>query len=146
MLLGRFQHSLDEKGRIVLPSGFRDQLHGALFFALGDENEVAIWPDEAFQVKLSQKKAKELEGLEGGREFRRFTSNSGPVKVDGQFRVAIPDFLRTQAGLVRDVTIMGAWDRVEVWDTTRLDRYLASTPPSALGAGTGSGATTESVS
>jgi MraZ protein len=127
MLLGRTQLTLDDKHRIVLPAAFRDSLQGNLFFALGDENQVGIWPEAAFQEKLAIKKARELQGgADGRREFLRFTSNASQVKMDAQFRVPVPETLRTLARLDRSrpVAMVGASDRVELWDSNSLDGYL----------------------
>jgi MraZ protein len=127
MLLNSVTASLDDKGRIVLPSAFRDHLHGPLFFALGDENEIAIWPEEAFNVKMAQKQERELTGgAEGAKELRRFAANAAPVKLDTQFRVSIPEALRKRAGVEagRPVTIIGANNRIEIWDKARLDTYF----------------------
>ena len=121
---GEAEHALDDKGRFVIPAIFRDSLHGPLYFALGDEGEVAIWPQTGFDRKLAQKQAKELEGREGARELRLFTSNAANVKVDAQFRVAIPESLRQKAGLVREVTIIGAADRIEIWDKSTYATYM----------------------
>ena len=124
-LLGRVDHSLDEKGRLVVPAIFRDDLDGKLFFALGDENEVAVWPEAEFSEKLEQKKAREQESREGAREFRRFTAYAGACRMDAQFRIAIPEPLRLTAGLVREVTIAGASSRMEIWDRATHVAYLA---------------------
>jgi MraZ protein len=130
MLLGRTQLTLDDKNRIVLPSAFRDYLRGPLFFALGDEEQVGIWPEEAFQQKLAIKKERELHGgVEGRREFLRFTSYASPVKMDAQYRVPVPETLRNLAKLERSrpVAMIGASDRVEIWDSASLDAYLNGT-------------------
>lgn len=127
MLYGQVQHSLDDKGRIVLPAVYRDLLHGPLFFALGENNEVGIWPEAAFAEKMARKKQREIEGgEEGGREFRKFTMFASPVKMDAQFRIAIPENLRKEADLVRErpLMIIGAHDRLEIWDDQRLGSYL----------------------
>jgi MraZ protein len=125
-LLGRVQHSLDDKGRIVLPSQYRDLLPGALYLTLGDDRQVALWPEEPFQQKLAEKTARQHEGLAGRREFLRFTANTAQVKMDGQSRISIPEPLRAQAGLDRNrpLTIVGAGDRVEIWDTALLEAFL----------------------
>lgn len=145
MLLGRTQLTLDDKNRIVLPATFRDSLHGPLYFALGDENQVGIWPEEAFQQKLALKKERELHGgPEGRREFIRFTANASPVKMDAQFRVPVPETLRTLARLDRSrpVAMIGVSDRVEIWDSISFDAYVATPDEPALAAsglsGTGS--------
>lgn len=123
-LLGRVDHSLDEKGRLVVPAIFRDDLDGKLFFALGDENEVGVWPEAEFTLKLEHKKARELESREGAREFRQFTAYAGACKMDAQFRIAIPEALRQMAGLGREVTIAGASSRMEIWDRATHIAYL----------------------
>lgn len=125
MLLGQVQRNMDDKGRFVLPEQFRDGLHGPLYFALGEQSQVTIWPQEHFTVKLTEKK--ELErtgGAEGQREFHRFTSFASTVKMDAQFRIPIPEMLRQKAGLDRNLTVTGNFDRIEVWDSARLDEYL----------------------
>ncbi len=129
MLLGRVQHSLDDKGRIVLPSQYRDNLIGPLYFALGENSEIAIWPEEGFNEKLAQKKQLELNGgAAGAREYRRFTSYASPAKMDAQFRITIPEVLRDKAviGSSGPLAIIGAGDRLEVWDAARYDVYLES--------------------
>jgi MraZ protein len=127
MLLNSVQASLDDKGRIVLPAAFRDHLHGPLYFALGDENEIAIWPEEAFFVKLAQKQERELVGgAEGSKELRRFTANAALLKVDSQFRISVPESLRRKAGIEagRPISVIGANNRIELWDQERLDQYF----------------------
>ena len=129
LLLGRTQHSLDDKNRIVLPAAYRDLLHGPLYFALGEEDQVGIWPDEAFKAKAALKKEQELiGGLEGRREHLRFTMNASLVKMDAQFRVPIPENLRAEANLdrTRPVSIVGVNDRIEIWDSSRLDAHMAA--------------------
>jgi MraZ protein len=129
-LLGRVQHSLDDKGRIVLPSQYRDLLPGALYLTLGDDQQVALWPEEPFQQKLAEKTARQHEGIEGRKEFLRFTSNTAQVKVESQSRISIPEPLRAKAGLDRGrpLTIVGAGDRIEIWDTALLDDFLGDGP------------------
>jgi MraZ protein len=127
MLFGQVQHSLDDKGRIVLPAVYRELLHGPLYFALGESNEIGLWPEEAFLTKAAEKKERERTGgPEGAREHRYFTMHSAPAKMDAQFRIAIPEILRSRAELVRErpLTIIGAGDRLEIWDEQRLNAYM----------------------
>lgn len=128
MLLGRSQHTLDDKNRIVLPASYREHLHGTLYFALGDEYQVGIWPEAAFHDKAALKKDRELAGgSEGRREHLRFMMNASIVKMDAQFRIPIPENLRIEAKLdrARGISIVGAGDRVEIWDNVHLEEYLA---------------------
>ncbi len=110
----------------MLPAVFREELQGALFFALGDNNEVAIWPKAGFDEKMAQKKAKEDLSPEGSKALRRFTSHAAPVKMDGQFRIQIPETLREKARLDRErpLAIVGAYDRLEIWDAAAFDKFI----------------------
>lgn len=111
----------------MLPAMFREELQGALFFALGDKNEIAIWPKTGFDEKMAKVKAKEDESAEGSKALRRFTSHAAPVKMDGQFRIQIPETLRERAGLDRErpLAIVGAFDRLEIWDAAKFDAFIA---------------------
>jgi MraZ protein len=126
MLLGQVQHNLDEKGRIVLPALFREQLHGPLYLALGENNELGLWPEASFVEKMDHKQSKELESPEGAREFARFSAFSGEAKMDAQFRIAIPEKLREKAGFDRSrpLVLVGMRTRLAIWDAARFEAYV----------------------
>lgn len=125
MFLGQVSLTMDEKGRIVLPAVYRDQLHGPITFALGEHREIAIWPEEGFREKYEAKLAAERSGADdGGIEFRRFTANASQVKMDAQYRIAIPENLRTKRNLGRELTMVGAGTRLELWNTADLAEYF----------------------
>ena len=126
MLLGQVQHNLDEKGRIVLPAVFREQLDGQLYLALGENNELGLWPEAAFVEKMNHKQGKELESAEAAREFARFTAYSGLARMDAQFRIALPEKLREKAGLERHrpLVLVGMRTRIAIWDAERFEEYV----------------------
>lgn len=127
-LLGEYQQKLDEKGRMVLPAAFRDELsHTKLILAFGDHGELGLWPDTDFDQRASQKASKEYDSEADAKAYRRFMSNAGEVRLDAQSRLAVPESLRRKAGLEgagsKDVVVIGVGNRVEIWEKHRFDRF-----------------------
>ena len=126
MFLGTHTPRLDDKGRLILPAKFRDELAEGLVVTKGQERCLYIWPIAEFgriteQMRLAPVTSK------GPRDFMRvlFAGASDEVP-DKQGRITIPPALRAYAGLDRDCVVIGANSRVEVWDTEAWDRYLAA--------------------
>ena len=129
MFLGTHTPRLDDKGRIFLPAKFRDRLATGLVLTRGQERCLYIFPtDEFLRVGEAMRNAPVTSKVV--RDFLRvFTSGASDEIPDKQGRVTVPPKLREYAGLTRDCTVIGAGSRVEVWDTTAWDTYLASTEP-----------------
>jgi len=116
MFLGEFQHSLDAKGRVILPVKFRDQLEGGAVMARALDGCLAVYPPSEFE-RLSHKLQEVRE--RGPRErlaARAFFSGAVEITPDKQGRVAVPPHLREYAGLERDVVVSGSFDHIEIWD------------------------------
>jgi MraZ protein len=125
MFLGEHQHSLDAKGRVILPARFRDQLEHGAVMAKALDGCLAVYPMEEFQ-RVAEK-AREL-AQRGPRErqaARALAAGAVEIVPDKQGRVAIPPNLREFAQLQRDVIVAGMFHRIEIWDAQRfreLDR------------------------
>ena len=125
MFLGEHQHSLDAKGRVILPARFRDQLEQGAVMAKALDGCLAVYPMEEFQLVAD--KAREL-AQRGPRErqaARAFFAGAVEIVPDKQGRVAVPQNLRDFAGLTREVIVAGMNHRIEIWDAQRfreLDR------------------------
>ena len=115
MLTGEFNHSIDSKGRLIIPSKLRDSLgehfvitkgmDGCLF--LYPENEWEAFEDKLRTLPLTNKKA---------REFKRFFLGSAvDGEIDTQGRILISTSLRTYANLDKEVVLAGVLDKVEIW-------------------------------
>lgn len=115
MLTGEFNHSIDSKGRLIIPSKLRDSLgehfvitkgmDGCLF--LYPENEWEAFEDKLRTLPLTNKKA---------REFKRFFLGSAvDGEIDKQGRILISTSLRTYANLDKEVVLAGVLDKVEIW-------------------------------
>src|SRR5438270_7402627 len=114
MFLGEYQHSLDAKGRVILPARFRDQLEGGAVMARGLDGCLDVYPPAEFQSRAAEVNEARKRGPRERQAARSFFSGAGPAVPDGQGRVAIPPHLREYAGLDREVVGAGALARIEV--------------------------------
>ncbi|WKV16532.1 division/cell wall cluster transcriptional repressor MraZ [Janibacter limosus] len=127
MFLGTHTPKLDDKGRLFLPAKFHDKLAGGLVMTRGRERCLYVFPMEEF-VKVTQKFREAPTSSKAARDYMRvFLSGASDEIPDKQGRVTVPAALRQYAGLDRDCTVIGTGSRVEVWDTTAWNDYLAST-------------------
>ena len=127
MFLGTHTPRLDEKGRLFLPAKFRDKLAGGLVVTRGQERCLYVFPMDEF-MKVTQKFQEAPTSSKAARDYMRvFLSGASDEIPDKQGRVTVPAALREYAGVDRDCTVIGAGSRVEVWDTTAWNEYLAST-------------------
>ena len=121
MFLGEFQHSLDAKGRIILPSRFRAQLESGLFITRGLDGCLWVMPPEEWN-RLSQRLSQTSIADPRARNFARFVfSGASEDRPDKQGRISVPEPLRVHAELEleRDATVMGANTRIEIWNTQK---------------------------
>ncbi len=116
MFLGEYQHSLDAKGRVILPARFREQLEGGAVMARALDGCLAVYPLEEFdRVARKLREARER-GPKERQAARTFFSGATEVTPDKQGRVAIPQPLREYAQLDRDVVVTGSFDHIEIWN------------------------------
>ena len=128
MFLGEFQHSLDTKGRVILPARYRDQLAEGAYVTKGRGGCLSVFTPEEFEDVASQVREQSKRGAKELNAARVFFSGALEVKPDKQGRVALPQNLREYAGLSRDVVVAGVFSRIEIWDRDRwleLDRVGA---------------------
>ena len=114
--VGRFEHSVDAKGRVILPARFREPFSRGGFLTANREGCVALWTPGEFERQMNEM----LEGSKADRDGRNrariWASNSAEVEVDRQGRMAVPANLREFAQLSGEVLIHGAIDRIELWN------------------------------
>lgn len=116
MLIGEYEHTLDEKNRISIPKQFRTGLGKKIVMTRGLDNCLFVYPKASFE-KVT-KKLQELSFAQADkRGFSRFIlSGAAEIEVDGAGRVLIPEHQREFAKLSKNVIFAGVSDRVEVWD------------------------------
>jgi len=123
MFLGEFQHTLDPKGRVILPSTFRDSLKEGLVMTVGLDHCVAVYPESEWEsVVAGLRNLRATEGRE--RAFARMILAYAHQEIpDRQGRVTVPARLRNYAGLDRETTVVGNDARVELWNTEGWQAY-----------------------
>lgn len=113
---GRYEHGLDEKGRLVLPARFRERLNKRAILAQGLDACLEIYPFEDWAAYI-QTHLLPLDPLNSTARalLRRQTASAQEVELDKQGRILIPPHLRETAELTDQVVLVGAWNRIEIW-------------------------------
>jgi MraZ protein len=125
MFLGTHTPKLDEKGRIILPAKFREELSGGVVLARGQERCVYVFSRPTFQEKVEAITKAPLTSRAARDYVSMFLSGASDEVPDKQHRVTVPAALREYAGLGRDLTVIGAGDRAEIWATEAWEAYYA---------------------
>jgi MraZ protein len=125
MFLGTHEPKLDEKGRIILPARFREELSNGLVITKGQERCLYVFPSNEFSAitdRLRQAPVTE----KAARDYMRVMFAGAHDEVpDKQGRVTIPNGLREYAALEKDCVVIGANTRLEIWDSESWKSYLA---------------------
>lgn len=124
MFLGTYSPRLDDKGRVILPSKFRDQLAAGLVVTRGQERCLVVYPQPEYKRVLAQLAQAPTTNKLVRDYLRLFTSSASDEVPDKQGRITLPVTLRQYAGLDRELAVIGAGDRVEIWDAESWSRYL----------------------
>jgi MraZ protein len=132
MLLGEYEHTIDDKNRLTLPAKFRQSFEGGIVVTRGFDGCVYAWTPEAFEhYRDSQLASLPPLSQQGRRMHRHFFSGASETAPDKQGRVSIPPALLTHAKLGRDVVVAGVNDHLEIWDRAAWKRELAEVEGSA---------------
>jgi len=115
MYQGRSSHTIDPKGRLIVPVKLRRELGGLFYITVGMDKCLDIYPKEEWDALSA--KARELPTTEPAvRKFiRKIFGNAVECEPDGQWRVAIPANLREYAGIEKELFIIGVNSKLEIW-------------------------------
>lgn len=125
MFLGTYNPKLDDKGRIILPAKFRDELAQGMVMTRGQEHCVYVFSQREFESLHDKIREAPVTSKQARDYLRVFLSGASAETADKQNRVTIPPALRTYAGLDRDLVVIGAGSRAEIWDAEAWETYLA---------------------
>ncbi|HSR35231.1 MAG TPA: division/cell wall cluster transcriptional repressor MraZ [Anaerolineae bacterium] len=119
MLLGEFQHTIDEKGRLTVPAKFRGRLASGLVVTKGIDPCLWLYPADAW-AELSVRIEKLPVTDSKAREFKRQVFGGASDSVpDKQGRFILPPYLREYANIDSQAVIIGLFDHCEIWNTER---------------------------
>ena len=116
VFVGRYEHTLDSKGRVILPAKYRADFERGGYLTEHREGCLALWTLGEFDRQLRAMQERATSGRSERNRARLWAANSHEVEVDRQGRMAIPQHLRELATLQGDVLIHGAIDRIELWN------------------------------
>jgi MraZ protein len=126
MFLGTHEPLLDEKGRLILPAKFRDELSAGLVVTKGQEHCLYGFPTAEF-AELTESMRQAPVTAKGARDYMRVMFAGAHDEIpDKQGRITIPAQLRAYAGLARECVVIGANTRIEIWDRSAWTSYLNS--------------------
>ena len=129
-MIGEYQHNIDSKGRVIVPVKFREDLGECFYVTKGLDGCLFVLSQEQWDRLVEKVAAIPL--AQGKAIQRYFFSGAAEVEPDKQGRVLIPQNLRDHAGLEKDVTVIGAAVRAEIWDTARWNEYNQSQTDEAI--------------
>ena len=119
MLYGRFNHSLDSKGRVIIPARFRSSLGDVVVITRGyDIRCLNLYSKTEWVKRMAKLKAIPASDDQGQKFIRYFLGNAEACVPDKQGKIMIPAHLREAAELEKEITLSGMGDRVEIWNRT----------------------------
>ena len=124
MLMGEFQHNMDAKGRVTIPARFREDLGDRFYVTKGLDGCLFVLSPAQWEKLLEKMSSLPLSKARSLQRF--FFSGAAEAEPDKQGRILIPAALREYAGLEKDVTVIGAATRAEIWDTAKWTQYNES--------------------
>jgi MraZ protein len=123
MFIGEYQHSIDPKKRLALPSRFRSELKNKVVVTRGLDKCLFVYPMKVWE-EIAGKLGTLPVGESATRSFIRLQlSGAIDCEIDKQGRILLPDFLKSYAGLDRDVIVAGVFNRLEIWDEKKWGEY-----------------------
>ena len=124
MFMGQYEHTIDTKGRTIIPAKYREELGENFVVTRGLDGCLFLYPFPAWQQFVE--KLQTLSSNQNTRKIQRqFLSKAMEVSLDKQGRILIPALLRKEAELMKDIVFVGMMNRVEVWDKGRLEQEEA---------------------
>jgi len=123
MLIGEINHSIDAKGRYIIPAKFREELGEKFVLVKGLDACIFIYPLAKWQAVLESLDQLSTTDPRARRFSRSFTARAFDVEIDKQYRVVLPPVLREYAGIEKEIMTIGATSRLEIWDKQRWLEY-----------------------
>ena len=132
MLLGEYEHTIDDKSRLILPSKFREAFADGIVLTRGMDGCLYGYPKDDWENLVTTRLA-ELDPLsrEGRLMQRYFFSAAAAAELDKQGRVPVPASLAQTASVDREVVVAGVYDHLEIWDRAAWREHLKEVEGSA---------------
>lgn len=126
MLLGTHTPKLDDKGRVILPAKFRDDLGDGVVVTRGQERCLYVFSTAEFERVHERIREAPLSNKQARDFLRMFLSGASAEKPDSQNRITVPPHLRSYAGLERELIVTGVGAHAEIWNAEAWNAYAES--------------------
>lgn len=130
MFMGEYRHSIDEKGRLIIPAKFRGDAGKTFVVTRGLDECLFVYPLDEWEVLEKKLSTLPLTKKDARAFIRFFFSGANDCKLDRQGRINIPDPLLHYASLHKDCVIVGVSNRMEIWNASKWDEYLEASADS----------------
>ena len=125
MFLGTYEPKLDDKGRVILPARFREDMEGGIVLTRGQEHCIYAFPAQEIEQMTVELRRAPLSSKQARDYVRVLLSGAYKEVPDKQGRITLPPDLRKYAGLDRELTVIGAGSRAEIWNSQAWNDYLS---------------------
>ncbi|MCI5994651.1 MAG: division/cell wall cluster transcriptional repressor MraZ [Blautia sp.] len=119
MFMGEYNHSIDTKGRLIIPSRFREELGDEFVVTKGLDGCLFVFPDHEWRAFEEKLRTLPLTNKSARQFARFFVAGATPCELDKQGRILLPQTLREFAGLEKDVVLTGMLNRIEIWSKAK---------------------------
>ncbi|MCX6721530.1 MAG: division/cell wall cluster transcriptional repressor MraZ [Candidatus Staskawiczbacteria bacterium] len=123
MLIGQYEHTIDNKKRLALPAKFRGELGDKVIITKGVENCLVVYTEKEWEVMSSKLGNLPISQAEARSFARIILAGAMEVSLDKLGRILVPDYLKNYANLKKNVVICGLSNRLEIWDSEKWDSY-----------------------
>ena len=123
MFIGEYQHSLDDKGRVTVPSKYREQLGESFVLTKGLDGCLFIYTQDEWRNFEQKLKNLPLTNMNARKFVRFFLSGAVECMTDKQGRILIPNTLRVYSKIEKDIVFIGMSNRIEVWSLENWQAY-----------------------
>ena len=121
MFMGEYNHTIDAKGRLIVPSKFREILGDVFVVTKGLDGCLFVYDNEEWKLFEEKLRALPITNKEARQFVRFFLAGATEAEVDKQGRILIPNVLREFAALQKDVVLVGVGSRIEIWGKERFE-------------------------
>ena len=125
MFPGTYEPKLDDKGRVILPARFREDMEGGIVLTRGQEHCIYAFPAQEFEQMTVELRRAPLSSKQARDYIRVLLSGAYKEVPDKQGRITLPPDLRKYADLDRELTVIGAGSRAEIWNSQAWNDYLS---------------------
>ena len=130
MFLGEYKHSIDNKGRVAVPSKFRSAFQGGVVVTRGLDHCLFIYEKSEWEIFAKKLIALPVAQSNSRAFVRLMLAGAMEVEIDAQGRILLPDYLREYASLKKQSVIAGLYNRIEIWDEANWQKYKTKTEAS----------------